>query len=430
MRRAVWPAALERTVIMLQSNRFGSGELFSIEELLEKSPNAKVYCESTACMSVTSDMWSFASANRSINWTTDVTKANIVIVLGCQVTDLAILNDIAHAETLHVLAPKAQVYMGGCLAQRFDIELPEFIRRLDVSRAENEPIYEPALDFIVWQRPFWVQSEDWKPGNRFGPGQLFRDMYPLKIGAGCHRKCKYCTIRDTRGPGYEIEPQRQVNEFLDAVRHGKQVVLVSDSPSVEQIKGWADIALYWGKPLSIRNIEPQVAVQCQEELLDMAEAGLLPIFHRPIQSNIKAVLQDMGRDYGQTMEAVELMQRMRALDTKVATNIIIDYQTQREFYHNMDVEWLNAHFDYWSWNPYFDGLWSRAKARKRFLYYLETKMLPGEIRFEDAVELICTEKLQDGGMPRWMATDSFIPNYELLRDRCAERNIRIAFIKE
>lgn len=360
-------------------NRFGSGKLYSMDELIEiegRTSIPLIYCTSTACMSVTSDMMSWWSDNiKNIDKVAfvsqnDVNSNNVIIVLGCQVTDLAVLNDIKTVERLHEQNPKASVYMGGCLAYRFDIELPEYVHRLAATRAENKELSIVAKSMVHWENPFWVKNWDKNAGD-FEDGHLFRNMYPLKIGAGCSGKCKYCTIRDTRGEGYEVDAYLQVREFLN---HEK-VVLVSDSPTVKQIKDWCYLAERYNKSISIRNIEPRVTCECKNELLHLAELKLLDIFHCPIQSEDPELLRAMNRDVESTSKAIEIMDELRSLGTKIATNIIIDYVVnnggKQMTYRNINVAFLNKHFDYWSWNPYFDGNWNRERAEERFARYIQ-----------------------------------------------------------
>lgn len=84
---------------MEEINRFGKGEIYKIEEILENlrdKENAKVYCECSACMSVYSDFLSWiAASNHRQYMTADPSQASVIIIVGCQVTDLAIHNDIA-----------------------------------------------------------------------------------------------------------------------------------------------------------------------------------------------------------------------------------------------------------------------------------------------------------------------------------------------
>jgi tRNA A37 methylthiotransferase MiaB len=345
------------------TNKFGSGIIFGIGDIAPK-----YYVECTACMSVWSDFLSWANfgTNKSL-LTKDIAKANSVIVLGCQVTDLAILNDIKKAEELHDINP-VEIYMGGCLAKRFDIELPSYIKRLDVVRKEYVNIKD--VDCIVYAKPFWI-NEELDKENEYAQGNLFRNMYPLKIGAGCDRHCKYCTIKDTRGNNYSTSAMLQEKEFLSH----DNVVLISDNPLPEQIKDWCNISIKYNKPISFRNVEPHNAVICKTELLQLSSLGLLKIFHCPIQSNDIYVLRKMGRDVEATEEYIQFSQLLRKNGTKVATNIIIDYIIDGETYHNMNEEWMNTYFDYWVWNPYFDGNWDYENAVKKFEKYICSKKL-------------------------------------------------------
>lgn len=338
-------------------NNFGTGNLYTASDL--DSYN-KVYVLCTACMSVFSDFSSYAQNNAKFS--TSLRQAGAIVVLGCQVTDLAILNDIKTMERLHLDNPKADCFMGGCLAQRFDIKIPSYINRLDVVR--NTAKQYPNINFIRWQKPFWVDKLD---KQELSQGNLFRDMYPLKIGAGCHGKCKYCTIRDTRGETYHKDPRTQIDEFLSH----ENIVLVSDSPTEMQIKVWCGIALDHKHPISIRNVEPYVALSCKEELLELASNNLLKIFHCPIQSSDRDILKDMGRPVDQTLSYIMFAQDLRNLGVTVATNVIIDYVMSRgEKFRNLDEDWMNSHFDYWVWNPYFDGNWNIKKAEQRFSKYI------------------------------------------------------------
>lgn len=360
------------------TNRFGTGVLYEEDDL-----GKNIYCVCTACMSIWSDFLSFANAEEGkLNESKEgkcVTPyfvgcdskdphnpTDTIVVLGCQVTDLAIYNDLKTAEELYKKHPDIPIYMGGCLAQRFDIELPDYIRRLDVVRKQYVDL-KYIKGFIDYRKPFW-NRELKENDDDFAVGNLFRHMYPLKIGAGCNGKCKYCTIRDTRGETYCTDAYLQIKEFLTHADEG--VVLISDSPTVQQIKDWCRIALRYNKPVSFRNVEPQNANACRDELISLAEKGLLKIFHCPIQSENVSVLQAMNRNVLQTLLYIEFAQTLRKLGTKIATNIIIDYVVDGEIIHNMNEDWLNDKFDYWSWNPYFDGKWNYQKAEERFKKYI------------------------------------------------------------
>lgn len=340
-------------------NIFGEGNLYREEDL-----KGKIYVTSAACMSVWSDFLSWANAHPN-RISKEIETADTIVVLGCQVTDLSILNDIEVAFRLHKQTGK-EIYMGGCLAQRLDIELPDYIRRLDVVRTEMQPLYQ--RDFVHYEKPYWVQDFE-ETEDTLAQGNLFRNFYPLKIGAGCHGKCKYCTIRHTRGNNYETVPSKQIEEFLSF----ENVVLISDSPTVNQIKEWCRIATQYQKEISIRNIEPQTLVMCKDEVENLSKLGLLKILHCPVQSFDEEVLKIMNRSVAYTKEAVEIMQRIRKNGTLIATNIIIDYQNNGIEYSNYEKEKLDEMFDYYSWNPYFDGNWDIEKAKMRFKKYITNR---------------------------------------------------------
>lgn len=81
-----------------------------------------------------------------------------IVVLGCQLSDTAILNSLRHLENLMTKYPTKKFYVGGCLAKRFDVELPESVIRLDALMNENQWIIsKKAVDYAD---PFWVENFD------------------------------------------------------------------------------------------------------------------------------------------------------------------------------------------------------------------------------------------------------------------------------
>ena len=342
-----------------ETNKFGTGELFEAEDL-----KGLTYVLGAACTSIQAEMLSFANAYPS-RFTLAPQLANNIVVLSCQVTDLAIYNDIQKMGKLMNDYPDADNYLfGGCLARRFDIELPHDLhnvtKRLDAIRVDYQQINRQ--DLIDFADPFWIPDFiEYMDDSDLAPGQLFRHMYPLRIGVGCQGKCKYCSINTTRGAHYELEASTLINEFC---RH-ENVVLISDSPSIKQVKEWCEIAITYKKPFSIRNVEPQVAMACWNELLLASQHGFLNILHVPVQAVSTLTLADMGRNVAATKEYLRMAESFKKYGTKLATNVIIDYKD----FPDPDNEDL-AVFDYISWNPYWDGVWDRQKAYERFIYYL------------------------------------------------------------
>ena len=294
-------------------NKFGKGMMCNIEEL-----EGSLYVVSTACMSIYSEFLSWANVNRE-RFVKYPSEADNVIVLGCQVTDLAVLNNIKHLKDLSDEHKPSQLFMGGCVAKRFDIPVESFgAYRLNNVKCDYQHLND--LSLIDYAPPFWVKDfrEDDSQDN---DGHLFRHMYPLRVGVGCSGKCSYCTIRITRGSHYELETEKLVKEFLSF----PNVVLIADSMSVQQVKDWCDIAYKYGKEISFRNMEPHIAVACEDELIKISKVSLLPILHVPVQSLNKDVLKDMQRDYDSVIGYLALAQILRIWKTTIATNVIVDF---------------------------------------------------------------------------------------------------------
>lgn len=358
----------ESTQVRVIRNQFGEGIVY--EDL---ASHRKVYAISTACMSIGSEFLSWANANREVM--TGVEDAEAIVVLGCQVTDVAVLNDLRTLEGLMARYPGKVFYVGGCLATRFDVGLPPSVRRLAIMRVNHQFIEDRQL--VDWAPPFWV--ENYQKGS--GPGNLFRDMYPLRIGAGCRGQCSYCTIRVTRGEPYELVPDGCVMEYLWASErfpytgsaHGGGVLLVADSPNGILLRKWLQLACLYGQPVTLRNVEPTVAIRIMPLLIHAALGGILSGLHVPIQSNDPETLTRMGRPVKDTLDFVQLVPRLRDLLGVVATNVIVDYRDRP------DPVGLEQIFTHVSWNPYWDGRWDRDRAETRFAHYFPWAVTKGAV---------------------------------------------------
>jgi len=334
-----------------ETNRFGTGILYQEEDV-----EGSIYAVCTACMSIYSEFLSFAQANkpRMVGYIDMKIDADNVVLLGCQVTDLAVLNDLVELEFLMKKHPSKQFYVGGCLARRFDIELPKGVKRLNNIKRDYQVLHDYEL--VNWINPFWVK--DYNPMTI--EGNLFRFDYPIRIGVGCNGSCSYCTIKVTRGENYLLDDYSQLErEFLAY----PNTVLIADSPTKDQLLKWCDVSIKNNKPISIRNVEPHVAMEIMPALIDLSQKKLLSVFHSPIQSTNEFILKDMKRNSAAVFELLEAIGHLNK-QTYTATNIIIDY---KDILHTDPDHVL--YFDYVSWNPYWDGVWDRKKAEDRFKHY-------------------------------------------------------------
>lgn len=316
----------------------------------------KVYMTCSACMSVWADGLSWANAYPE-RIARDPEDASNLVVLSCQVTDLAILNDLRTAEGLQEKFPDKNFYISGCLGKRPDVELPDFLQRLETPREAYQFLYDKTL--VNFEIPFWVKEFD-ESAEETAQGNLFRNMYPLRIGKGCPNKCTYCTIRVTRGDFEQYDAKKLEDEFLTF----DDILLVADSPTVRQVKDWHEIAVRNNKGFSIRNVEPSITVRCQDELLDLANRSLLKVYHSPIQSSTEAVLKDMNRNVKETFETIAIARKLKEQGVYIATNVITDYKDFAQ-----DFSDVYALYDYVSWNPLWNSVWDRKNAESRWDKY-------------------------------------------------------------
>jgi tRNA A37 methylthiotransferase MiaB len=331
------------SVDILITNKFGTGKLYEIEEV-----EGTIYCVCTACTSVMAEFDSWAQSNDD-RMTLVPAIADNIIVLSCQVTDLAILNDLRTLEWLQNSYPNKTFYVGGCLAKRFDVELPAGVRRLNNVVDQDNRIYYLSNSMVDYAKPFWV-------GEDKTAGTLFRESRGIRIGAGCNKGCAYCTIKHTRGAHYELPVD---GSLLSSIEPN---LLISDSPTAKQISGWISEALKKNVVLSIRNIEPQEAEEVWSDIKELDAQNLLDTFHCPVQSGSYAVLGSMKRNINSTCFILSNIHNLKA---KKATNIIVDYPG----YSNDWTDQVYKLFDYVSWNPYWDGKWDRALAERRWRRY-------------------------------------------------------------
>lgn len=316
----------------------------------------KIYLTSAACMSVWADGLSWANKHKERIASTPAESDNIV-VLSCQVTDLAVLNDFMTIEKLRDENPDKNYFISGCLANRDDIPLPKLVERLATPSEPYQFLYD--LTLVHYEEPFWIPNLKENDGE-FAQGHLFRNMYPLRIGKGCPNKCTYCTIRKTRGPFAAYESQKLEKEFLAF----DDILLVADSPTAKQVKEWCEIAKKYNKSFSIRNVEPSTTVICKDDLLETAKKGLIKVYHSPVQSDTPAVLKDMNRSVENTLATIEIAKQLKKEGVYIATNIIIDYKNFKQ-----DFSKVYSIYDYVSWNPLWNNVWDRAKAEERFKKY-------------------------------------------------------------
>ena len=326
------------------TNRFGNAPMLTGEEL------GKVYVYNCACLTIHTEVLGWCNANK-YQVVLDPGEADTILILGCQVTDLSVLNDILTAERFREKY-FAKVVIGGCLAQRFDIPLD--FARVDLLESDYTHIADTSL--VTWQKPFWERKENFLRSGS--------EAY-IRVGKGCHGKCTYCTIRQTRKDFKMLSIPQLTEGIFKAVKLGKTVVPTCDTLKTCQIR---ELSYMVGK-FFLRNIEPPTLLEASTYLDNMLKCGSIAGLHVPIQSLNSAVLKSMSRDPEAVYKVLTLLKDWKQkYGIQLATNIISHYPEQ---VHSTAVNGkLEEIFDHVAENPYWGGGWDRKDAWRRMIKYI------------------------------------------------------------
>lgn len=328
------------------TNKFGSSVMLTGADLVDK----KVFIYNCACLTIQSEVLGWANANKS-SIVTSPQDADTIVVLGCQVTDFAILNDILTAEALSEKYT-ADVVMGGCLAQRF--EIPLNFKRVDLLESDYTAIEDSEL--VSWQPPFWSTEE------RFFRTGL--ESY-IRVGKGCHGWCSYCTIRETRKEYKALDISKLEEQFEHAYCNNRVVIPTCDTLLPARIEALSTFP----NQFYLRNIEPSTLVKVKGTLTSMSKYANIAWLHVPIQSTNSKVLESMNRDPDHVYESLYFLKYIKEeYGIKLATNVITGFENVIGGYKpKLDIDKL---FDHVSVNPYWGGAWNRENAVLRMKKYV------------------------------------------------------------
>lgn len=340
----------------IATNKFGEKTIYDETDLEGK----KVYFFNCACLTIHAE--SLEWANRHVDQVVkNVKDADVVIILGCQVTDLSVLNDIMTMIAYMAKYENKEYYMGGCLAQRFDIDVEKIgCKRMDILRVGAEYIKDPFL--VKWQSPYWNPTVK----------DFLRYNYPLRVSAGCHGKCEYCTIKITRGKAFDIPIENHLTTLKKFVNKDYVITAVADTMAVDKIKELYEVATRYNVKFALRNIEPTNLIKAKDILLDFADSKFLDTVHCPVQSDNIDILKLMNRDVKDTLLAITLLEDLKKKNVKIGTNIIIDYMNKSGNIIEANYDKFYRIFDHVSWNPYWNGKWNIYDAMRRMAKYNPT----------------------------------------------------------
>ena len=212
----------------------------------------------------------------------------------------------------------------------------------------------------------------------------------VTIMNGCNNFCSYCIVPYVRGRERSRMPKDIIQEVEELAKAGyKEITLLG-----QNVNSYLRVEKEKGKPFEeyegvhsfatlleainkidgierIRFVSPHPKDFTDDVIEAIANCDkVCKLIHLPLQSGSTEVLKAMNRSVTATNQAVDLLYELREKEVITATNIIIDYTTDGKLYPNHDIEKLQENFDYYSWNPYFDGNFDMDRAKQRFKKYI------------------------------------------------------------
>ncbi|MCL2621561.1 MAG: hypothetical protein FWD32_00825 [Firmicutes bacterium] len=343
-------------------NEFGEGDLYEIDDI-----KGTIYFVSQRCHLRVSEMSQWISNNpkRVVD---DIEHADNIIMMACQATNYEIYNMLTRIKRLMTKFFDKSIYLTGCLAQRFDVQL--FAKRMTFINPHKSGNYDMDKDFhnttdiALTDYISTIYTED----NYNYNSDLFVNAgaaTPILVSRGCFNKCSYCTIRKCVGEYIEFPPEGNRLECFMKSRH----VLLDGDCIKSSVTPWLELALKHKKYTSISNIDHTAVVANFELLKKLAEQKMLVMIYCAIQSLDEKILKAMNRDYQSTKKAVELMQELRKFGTIFSTDIIIDFPVDGVIYKNYDKELYDKLFDVCHLNIFSSSQYNEEETKKILKYY-------------------------------------------------------------
>lgn len=272
----------------------------------------KVYFKTFGCRTNLYDSQVMMSAMKEYEITEDESKADIVVVNSCTVTngaDSHVRSYISHVEN----SGDAKIFLTGCGAHTKGEKLLEQGRvagvfgqseklKIDAMLSREEPFYEPGdLNHI----------DESVVDDFIGKSRAF-----IKIQEGCNFRCSYCIIPYVRGDARSMDEEKILEQIrrLGANGFGEFILTGTNVGSYGQKTG-SSIASLMKKMSQIRgvrrirlgSVEP---IQISDEFKEILEEPWLERhLHIALQHTSPQMLKHMNRRnvYKQDRELFELL---------------------------------------------------------------------------------------------------------------------------
>ena len=156
-------------------------------------------------------------ANDNISYTTDMNKADLIIINTCGFIESAkteAINTIF--EVLDNKKKKQKVMVCGCLSTRYGNDIANLIPEVDRFVTIKEyPKLKEIINSMFKEHPFTNEVSSF---NRMITGM--KESVYVKISEGCNNRCSYCAIPLIRGEFHSRKMEDIIYEVENLVKNG------------------------------------------------------------------------------------------------------------------------------------------------------------------------------------------------------------------
>lgn len=297
--------------------------------------------------------------DKGFSVTSDITKAEVIVINTCTVTQTADKKSRYAIRHLHNQSPNAKVLVTGCYA---DVD-PNPIKQMEgvtyIFGNEDKANFDKILSKIKIATDDREITEK-KFFKAYSLGDRTRSF--LKVQDGCDYFCAYCKVPYARGRSRNAPISELVAQANEIAAHGiKEIVLtginIGDFGHTTN-ENFFDLIKSLEKETSIEryrisSIEPNLLT---DEIIDfvLSSKRFVPHFHIPLQSGSDSILKAMHRKYDSKLFAqkIEYILRKNPL-AGIGIDVIVGFPGERDelfketyqLLKNLDFSYLHV-FEY------------------------------------------------------------------------------------
>ncbi|MDR0466705.1 MAG: MiaB/RimO family radical SAM methylthiotransferase [Deltaproteobacteria bacterium] len=277
--------------------------------------------------------------------------ADVVLVNSCAVTARAERDARNAMRRLRREAPQARRLLTGCAARLAGESLQGGDRPCALIPQEAKS--------VLLQGPWEGNPDRPLSSGVFPPfhiGAFERARPVLKVQDGCSRRCTYCIVPQTRGPGRSRSPQATLEEAQRLLAAGFRELVISGVNLSQYGRDFSDPYDFWDllrmledalaprwaglARLRVSSLEPG---QLDAKGLDRLAASrmLCPHLHVSVQSGSPEILRRMGRGQVRLERLDDAVRRLRAVwpVMGLGADMIVGFpgETDAHFKESLDI---------------------------------------------------------------------------------------------